>query len=328
MLTSTITNKIIFITGGAGFIGTTLSKILINNNKIVLYDNLSRNALKDTELSNHPNLKFIQGDILDEETLKNTLKKYNPMIVLHMAAIAGIDTTILSPTKTMIINMIGTHNILQALSKLNIISQIERFINFSTSEIFGIKAFKVRETEPSQIQPVGEARWTYSVSKLAGEHLTHAYHKEYGLNSVILRPFNVYGPGQVGEGACHCFIKLALKNEPLEIHGDGTQIRALCYIDDMIQGIVLALEKKEAIGETFNIGNQEGVITIRDLAERIVRIIQSKSPIIYAPKRLADVDLRIPNTQKAEEMLGYRPCFGIDQGLGKTIEWYKNKPND
>jgi dTDP-glucose 4,6-dehydratase len=314
----------LFITGGAGFIGTNLIKRLIVDNEVIVYDNLSRNALKDSGLWNHPNLKVIQGDILDYELLKASIPK-DVSFVLHMAAIAGIDTVIKEPVKTMEVNMIGTYHVLKALRELRLLDKVERFINFSTSEVFGITAFRVDEKAPTNLQPVGEARWTYAVSKLAGEHLTYSYHKQYGLRAVTVRPFNVYGPGQVGEGAIHHFVVRAIRNEPLIIHGDGDQIRSWCYIDDMVDGILLCLEKEEAIGEVFNIGNPKGTITILGLAEKVIQLAGSSSQIVHVPKNYVDVELRIPSIEKAKTLLGFEPKVDLNEGIKRTIEWYKRK---
>ncbi|MBW1976307.1 MAG: SDR family oxidoreductase, partial [Deltaproteobacteria bacterium] len=227
-------DKKLFITGGTGFIGASLIKRLIVDNEVVVYDNL-------------------QGDVLKYDLLKKSIPS-DVDLVLHMAAIAGIDTVIKNPVATMEVNMVGAYHLLKALRELKLLDKIERFINFSTSEVFGINAFRVDEKASTNLQPVGEARWTYSVSKLAGEHLTYSYHKQFDLRAVTVRPFNVYGPGQVGEGAIHHFVVRAIKNEPLTIHGEGDQIRYWCYIDDMVDGILLCLEREEAIGEVFNIG--------------------------------------------------------------------------
>jgi UDP-glucuronate decarboxylase len=319
-----IKGKILFITGGAGFIGTNLIKRLIVDNEVIVYDNLSRNALKDSGLLNHPNLKVVQGDILDYEFLKASISK-DVSFVVHMAAIAGIDTVIKDPVQTMEVNMIGTYHVLKALRELRLLDKVERFINFSTSEVFGITAFRVDEKTPTNLQPVGEARWTYAVSKLAGEHLTYSYHKQYGLRAVTVRPFNVYGPGQVGEGAIHHFVVRAIRNEPLIIHGDGDQIRSWCYIDDMVDGILLCLEKEEAIGEVFNIGNPKGTITILGLAEKVIQLAKSSSQIVHVPKNYVDVELRIPSIEKAKTLLGFEPKVDLNEGLKRTIEWYKRK---
>ncbi len=317
-----IKGKKFFITGGAGFIATNLIKQIISHNKITVYDNLSRNSLARSELWNHQNLNVIKGDILDYELLKKSIPE-DTNIIIHMAAIAGVDTVIKNPVATMKVNMIGTYNILQVLSELDIISKLERFINFSTSEVFGINAFRVSELSSTNLEPVGEARWTYSISKLCGEHLAYSFHKQYGLASTIIRPFNVYGPGQVGEGAIHHFITRAIKNEPVIIHGDGDQIRSWCYIDDMVKGIILCMENNRAPGEIFNIGNPKGTITILNLAEKIIQIAGSSSEIVHVPKPYIDVELRIPNIEKAKRLLGFEPEIELNEGIERTIKWYR-----
>ncbi|HOJ30696.1 MAG TPA: GDP-mannose 4,6-dehydratase [bacterium] len=319
-----ITNKKFFITGGSGFIGSNLIKKLVNFNNIVVYDNLSRNALKQSEFLTHPNLHIIQGDILDYEFLKTHISQ-DINFVIHMAAIAGVDNVIKNPTKTIEVNMVGTYNILKAIKELNLFDRIERFVNFSTSEVFGINAFRAEEEAPINLQPVGEARWTYAVSKLTAEHLTHGYHRQFGLKTVTLRPFNIYGPGQVGEGAIHQFVIRAIRNEPITIHGEGDQIRSWCYIDDMIAGILLCLEKEQATGEVFNIGNPKGTITILSLAEKIIQLAESSSPVLHVSTPHVDVNLRIPSINKAREKLGFEPKVNLNDGIKKTIEWYKSQ---
>ena len=256
-----IENKTIFITGGAGFIANTIISRLVEKNKIVVYDNFHRDTLSASPYANHPNIKIIKGDVLDLEALTAAMKGSD--IVIHAAGIAGIDTVIKDPVKTMRVNMIGTANALEAAHLNNI---TDRFIDFSTSEIFGSYAFKSTEADNTVSGSAGEARWTYAVSKLAGEHLAHAYFKKHNLPTVTVRPFNVYGPGQTGEGAIQIFIKKALKNEDIIINGDGNQIRAWCYVDDFVDCIMLALVDKKAIGESFNIGNARAVTTILGLA--------------------------------------------------------------
>lgn len=319
-----IKNKRILLTGGAGFIGTKICKLLSEQNKILIYDNLNRNSIKNTNLLNKDNIKLVKGDILDYINIKSIVDEFKPNIVIHLAAVAGIDTVIKNPVKTMKVNMIGTYNLLEAIKN----HDIERFIDFSTSEVFGAYAYKVDEQHTTNLAPVGEARWTYSVSKLAGEHLSHSYYKEYGLPVVTVRPFNIYGPGQVGEGAIHQFVVRALKNEKIQIHGDGDQIRSWCYIDDFVDGIMLCLEKKESIGQSFNIGDPRGTITISMLAKLIKDIANSKSEIVYVPKNYVDVELRIPSIEKIKEKLGYFPKYELYKGLEKTIEWYRGVLND
>ena len=124
----------------------------------------------------------------------------------------------------------------------------------------------------STIGSVGEARWTYAVSKLAGEHMAHAYHDELGIPTVTVRPFNVYGPGQIGGGAIRAFIEAALRGDNLTIHGDGAQIRAWCFVDDMVECVRLCLEHPNAVGQSYNVGNPRSAVTIFDLAQRVKRL--------------------------------------------------------
>lgn len=316
-----IKGKCIFVTGGAGFIGTSLCQCLANDNEVILYDNLWRNAVKDSELLNHPNVRLIVGDVLDKQKLVESVK--GAQIILHMASIAGVDTVMRHPILTMKVNLLGTLNLLEAIESQ--MEQVERFVFFSTSEVFGSYAYKRRETETTNLQPVGEGRWTYSVGKVAAEHLVYSYYQVHGLPTVSVRPFNVYGPGQVGEGAVHIFIDRALRDLPIQIHGEGDQIRSWCYVDDMLQGILLALEEETAPGHVFNIGNPRGTVTILSLAEKIVALANSNSTIIHIPKNYVDVELRIPSIDQAQEMLGYEPKMDLNEGLERTIEWYRSR---
>lgn len=313
-----IENKKIFITGGAGFIASTLIGRLIEKNKIVAFDNLTRNALQHQSFANHPNLKLVVGDVLDRDALADAMNDAN--LVVHCAAIAGIDSVIKDPVKTMRVNMVGSANVLESAAALK---QCDRVVCFSTSEVFGTNAFRSTEMDTTSIGKVGEARWTYAVSKLAEEHLAIAYHQSRNLPVTVLRPFNVYGPGQVGEGALRTFILRALKNETIQITGDGTQIRAWCYVDDMVRGTLLAMEHPAAVGESFNIGNQRAVTTIYGLASTVVRVLESESKIEFVSKDYADVELRIPSTRKSSELLGFDAEVDLDEGILRSAEFYR-----
>ena len=307
------------MTGGAGFIGTTLARRLVDENEIVAVDNLHRDTLGGTDLNQHPNFRFVQGDVLDAELLAEVVRGATHLV--HAAAIAGVDTVIESPVRTMRVNLIGTYNALEAALRTK--DTLERFIEFSTSEVFGTYAFKVDEQHVTTQGSVGEARWTYAVSKLAGEHMAHAYHDELGLPTVSVRPFNVYGPGQIGGGAIRAFIETALAGRDLVIHGDGSQIRAWCYVDDMVEALMLALEHPNAVGESFNVGNARSAVTIYDLAQRIKRLTACPGELVFQPLHYTDVELRIPNVEKARELLGFAAQVELDEGLERTIAWYR-----
>ncbi len=314
-----IKNKRILLTGGAGFIGSTLAEKLIGNNEILIYDNFSRDSLKYKNLKKD-DLRIICDDVLNFDSLRKACEEFKPEIVIHLAAIAGIDTVIIDPVKTLDVNINGTLNLLRALKKYS--GKLERFLDFSTSEVLGAYAYKSNEKSQTNFAPVGEGRWTYSISKVTGEHLVHSFYKQHGYPCVTIRPFNIYGPGQVGEGAIQIFIKNVVKGKNIEIHGEGDQIRSWCYIDDMVDGIDLCLTNKKAVGEVINIGNPKGTITISSLAEKIVFLCKSKSKIVYIPKNYVDVELRIPSIDKAKELLGFNPKVDLNEGIIRTYEWY------
>ena len=313
-----ISRKKIFITGGAGFIANKLIERLIGNNKIVAFDNYHRDTLSSSNVSDHSNLRVVRGDVLNTQAVIDAMEGAD--IVVHAAAIAGIDTVIKRPTHTMKVNMIGTANVLEA-ARVHKIK--ERVIVFSTSEVFGSQAFKPTEESDTVAGSAGEARWSYAVSKLAAEHLAAAYFKEFGLPVVSVRPFNVYGPGQTGESAILIFIKNALKNEEIDIYGDGTQIRAWCYIDDFVECLIKSIKEPSAIGESFNIGNSRAILTIFGLAQTVCRVLQSTSKIVFYPILSADIELRIPSVEKAEKVLGFRAGIDIEEGIIRTAEWVK-----
>jgi len=315
-----IRDKQVLITGGGGFIGSALVRRLVEANSVVVFDNGHRDTLKGTDTPTHPNLYRVDGDVLDLGAVRRAMEGCDH--VVHLAAIAGVDTVLEMPVHTMRVNMIGTYNVLEAARETG---TIERFIDFSTSEVFGTYAYNVREGDVTSLGAVGEARWTYAVSKLATEHLAHNYHKEYGLPALSIRPFNIYGPGQIGEGAIHRFIVQALAGEPITIHNDGSQIRAWCYVEDMVDGILASMEQNAAIGHALNIGNPRSVLTIYNLARDIVNLSGSSSPITFVPWNNTDVELRIPNIDKARDLIGFEPKIDLEEGLLRTIDWYRAK---
>jgi UDP-glucose 4-epimerase len=311
--------KRIFVTGGAGFIATTLARVLVEQNEVVALDNLHRDALTATDLADHPNFEFHQADVLDAEAVTELSR--GATHIVHCAAIAGVDTVIESPVRTMRVNVIGTYNVLEAAVATQ--DTLERLVDFSTSEIFGTHAYNVREGQVSTIGSVGEARWTYAVSKLAGEHMAHAYHDELRLPIVTVRPFNVFGPGQIGGGAIRAFIEAALAGDNLTVRGDGAQIRAWCYVDEMVDAVRLCLEHPRAVGQSFNVGNPRSAVTIFDLAQRIKRLTGCPGEIVFAPLEYVDVELRIPNVEKARDEIGFEARVELDDGLERTIAWYR-----
>ncbi len=309
----------ICVTGGAGFIGSHLLERLAPHNRLVVLDNYHRDALTGSGLADNPNIEIVRGDVLDAESVKRAVEGCDA--VVHLASIAGVDTVIKNPVLTMKVSMLGTYHALEAA----LAAGVKRFIDFSTSEVFGRYAYHVTEFDATTLGAIGEARWTYAVAKLATEHLAMNYHKQYGLPTCSIRPFNIYGPRQVGEGAVHHFIARALRGEPLKIHNDGAQIRAWCYVDDIVDAILLCLERDEAVGHAFNIGNPRSTVTIYNLAREIVRLSSSGSPVEFVKWPHVDVEIRVPSVDKARELLGYRAQVDLEEGLLRTIQWYRRQ---
>ncbi len=310
----------VLITGGAGFIGTALTARLAEENQVRVLDVLRRNALSEAGLDRHPNVQLVVGDVRDMDAVKRAVSGCD--YIVHMASIAGVDTVLKNPVLTMEVSLEGTMNVLRAAQEAG---AMKRVIDFSTSEVFGSYAFRVREADVTSLGAVGEARWTYAVSKLATEHLAHNYYKQFQLPTVSIRPFNIFGPRQVGEGAIHAFVVRALRGEPIHVHNEGDQIRSWCYIDDIVDAILLSLENDAAVGESFNIGNPRSTVTIYQLAKLIVRLVGSRSEVKFVPWDFPDVELRIPDIKKAESLLGFRPKIELEEGLLATIAWYRRK---
>jgi nucleoside-diphosphate-sugar epimerase len=311
-----LTGKRICITGGAGFIGSHLAQRLVDANDVVVFDNLHRNAIQFAHLDGHKHLTFIKGDVMDAEATRKAVD--GCQIVIHCAAIAGVYSVDRNAVTTMEVNMLGTNQVVRAA----LATKVERFVEFSTSEVYGPFIHKGKEDDLTTIGPVGENRWVYAASKLASEHLSYAHYKEDGLPLTIIRPFNVYGPRQVGDGAIRGITLQALQNLPITLFNDGTQIRAWCYVDDFVDGVLRCAEKPEAVGQAFNLGNPQGTITNFELANMIIRLTKSTSGIVFKPHPGPEVDLRVPSIEKAMLLLGYQPKMSLEQGLTNAIAWY------
>jgi dTDP-glucose 4,6-dehydratase len=317
-----IKGKNIFITGGTGFIGSWLTDLLIRHNKIWCYDNCRRISPKIKELLSHKNFTFIKGDILDAAKLRKSVPRKTD-IVFHLAAIAGVSSYYKMPFETMSVNLIGTYNMLDIFKD----KRLELFVDFSTSEVYGKYAKFVKETDDTHQGPVSDRRWTYSTSKIAAETLSHCYHYKFGLPVASIRPFNIYGPFQIGEGAVQIFSSKAINNEEIWINGDGSQVRAWCYVSDFIDGVIGCYRnRKAAIGNTFNIGNPKSSATTLQLAEKIISITGSSSRIRFRKMAGTDVEYRVPDISKAKKILGYSPVVGLSEGLKRTAEWYRENP--
>ncbi len=314
-----IRNKSILITGGAGFIGSTLAERLAEDNEVVLLDRFfSGQPVAFTALGNHPNVRMIEADILDAAKVDEAANAAD--VVIHAAAIVGVGRVCSYAKETLETNFHGTSHILKALEKN---PHLERFIYFSTSEVFGVNSFRVHEGSPAAVGPAAEARWSYAIAKLAGEHLVKAYHRQGGMPVVTVRPFNVFGPRRLGSHAILQFVLNSLSGNPIKVHGDGSQIRSWCFVEDFCDAILEMIARPNAVGEDFNIGNPQNTLTILQLAEHVIQATGRAVPIEFEESPFPDIEIRVPSLEKARQILGYQPNYDLRRGLKVTTEWYR-----
>ena len=243
--------------------------------------------------------------------------------VFHLASVAGVSAVVNNPVRTMKVALLGSMQVLDAAAAS---PRKPRVVVFSTSEVYGRHATQVNEQLDTPIGPVPEPRWSYAAAKAAIEHLAHGYGRECGLPVVSVRPFNVYGPGQIGEGAIHHFVKRAIAGEPLVVYNDGRQVRAWTYVSDMVAGTIGAMEAAGAPGHAFNIGSPADAVTVVELAARVAQTVETftgvRVPILHESRGYPDVETRIPDIAAAETLLGFAPAVRLDEGLRRTVAWY------
>jgi UDP-glucose 4-epimerase len=302
------------ITGGAGFIGSHLAERLAGEAQVVLFDNLRRDSLSGTELAAHPEIELVEGDIRDRDALFEVVEGVDA--VFHLAAIAGVSSYYEEPETTLRVNIDGTAGIVDAV----VAAGVERLVYLSTSEVHGPEARDVDEESPCAIGPSSERRWVYATSKLAGEHLVLRGGEAHRFAATVLRPFNVYGPRQTGEGAIRNFSLAAVRGEPLVVYGDGSAVRAWCYVDDFVDAALLALRSEAATGRVFNVGNPDARADTAELA-RLVAALAPGAEIERGEVARAEVAFRTPRIGRARELLGFDPRVPLATGLERTLAW-------
>jgi len=309
----------ILITGGAGFLGTHLAERLRSEAEVILFDNFRRNSLRWAPLlAQDQNVTQISGDVLDVSSLEEALRGVDT--VIHLAAIAGVSSYYNESLLTLRVNILGTVNVLEAAVK----NKVKRFIHFSTSEVFGPDALWVQETSPLAIGPVSDRRWVYATSKLAGEHFALRYAEKHHFGATVVRPFNIYGPRQAGEGAIGNFCRAAITGQPLTVYGEGSAIRAWCYVSDLVDGVATMLHSPDSSGQVFNLGNPREVETTLGLARRIAGLVPGATIRMQAMER-AEVRARVPSIDRARKVLGFEPKVDLEQGLRSTLEWFRKE---
>ncbi len=303
----------VLITGGGGFLGLALARVLARAHRVILLDALVHGESQRQEVQSS-GLTLIEADLRDRDTLEQALEGVD--WIVHLASLAGVEKVRARPVETMETILSGTSVLLEACRRRD----IERLVFVSTSEVYGSQALDAREEAISADFDPSEARWSYGAAKLAAEHLVMAHGRQYGLPACVVRPFNVYGPGQFGQGAVHVMLRQALCGEPILVHNRGDQVRAWLYVEDFVAGLVMTLESERSIGGVFNLGNPAATLTVLELARRLAALAGGVG-VEHCALGGAEVDVRVPNIDRARRLLGFEPRVGLDEGLRRTLDW-------
>ena len=313
------------ITGGAGFIGSHIAeKLIARGDQVIVYDNLSTGSASNLS-GIKDKIKFQQGNILDKATIDKLVSESD--YVVHLAAALGVLNIINKPLDSLRTNLQGSEVVLEACDKYR-----KPVLIASTSEIYG-KNEKVPLTEEDD-RIIGhplKSRWSYSEAKAVDESLAYFYYLENKLPIRIVRFFNTVGPRQVGHYGMVVprFVSAALKNEPLSVYGSGDQIRCFCHVDDAVRALLLVMDSDKAVGEVFNVGNNQQ-ITIMELAKKVIELTGSSSTIekiAYEkayPEGFEDMQRRVPDISKIKQVLGWTPEINLDQII-KDIAAFNSK---
>ena len=318
------------VTGGAGFIGSHLCERLLEDRwEVYALDDLSTGAMRNVEhLMPRGDFHLVVDSVLKPAVVNELVHKCD--VVFHLAAAVGVRLIIEQPVHTIVTNLEGTEVVLDHCSRFG-----KRVLVASTSEVYGDHREELPLDEGARriYGPTTARRWAYADSKAMDEFLALAYHQERGLDAVIVRLFNTVGPRQSGMYGMVIprFVERALQNGPLEIHGDGTQTRCFCHVQDTVRALVGLMDAQETSGEIYNVGSQER-IRILDLAQRVIDATSSTSTIEYVPYDkvyglgIEDMFHRIPSIDKVAAAIGWAPARTLQEILADVIDYTKTAP--
>lgn len=318
----------VLITGGAGFIGAHLAEYLVDcgHNVTVLDDLSTGNLLNLERLIGNNHFEFVEGSVLDERLVYKLALDVDQ--IYHLAAAVGVRRILAEPVKSLLINVRGTESVLDAAWQRGC-----RVLVASTSEVYGKQAGRLlKETDDRVYGTTTVTRWGYACSKALDEFLALAYHREFGLEVVIARFFNIIGPRQTGDYGMvvPTFIRQALRGEPITVYGSGEQTRSFTYVGDAIQAIVKLMNEPVAVGELFNIGSGD-VISIKNLAQRVKHLTGSSSPIVHLSYSKAygpgfeDMQERTPDIAKLRQAITYKFDKSLDEILREVITFERER---
>jgi UDP-glucose 4-epimerase len=316
------------VTGGAGFIGSHLCELLVHNgHSVVAIDNLSTGRLDNIlQLLPMTGFQFVRESITNSQVLDRLTSEAD--IIIHLAAVVGVKLIVEDPVNTIATNIMGTEAVLTTANRYGC-----KVMLASTSEVYG-KGSKVpfNEEDDCVMGPTSHSRWAYATSKAIDEFLGLAYHRQFSLPVVVMRFFNTVGPRQTGQYGMVIprFVRQALANEPITIYGDGEQSRCFADVADIIGAVYKLSSHPSAVGQVFNVGSTEEV-SIRELAERVVKATGSQSKVIYVPYEEAyapgfeDMRRRVPDLTKVHQLIGYEPHFVLEETLKRVIDFERQQ---
>jgi len=318
----------VLVTGGAGFIGSHLSELLLGDgHEVFVLDNLSTGSIENiVHLKSHPRFHYTIDSVDNEPVLAELVDRGD--VIFHLAAAVGVKLIVEQPVHTIETNVRGTEVVLKHANKKKKLVLIA-----STSEVYGKNsAVPFSEDADLVLGPTPKHRWAYACSKAIDEFLALAYWKEKKLPVVIARLFNTVGPRQTGQYGMviPTFVRQALAGRPITVFGDGTQTRSFTYVGDVVGALARLAVEPRAVGRVFNIGNAHE-ITIRELAERVRTLAGSQSPIVTIPYEQAyeegfeDMPRRVPDTTRLKELIGFEPQVQLDEILARVIEYFQKR---
>ena len=310
------------VTGGAGFIGSHLSEELLRRgNEVWALDDLSTGRIENLRtFERHPRFRFLEGDVKDAALVHGLVAQCD--VVYHLAAAVGVKYVLENPLRSLITNIRGTEVVLEACAEHS-----RKVMVASSSEVYGKGAsVPFSEDDDRLMGPTHKLRWSYAAGKAVDECLAQAYYQQHQLPVVIVRCFNTCGPRQSGAYGMviPAMVQRALAGQPILVFGDGLQSRCFSAVHDVVRGVLMLMDKSEAMGEVFNIGSDEEV-TVFDLAQRIKRLCRSDSPIELVPydhvygQSYEDMRRRVPDLKKIRRYTGFRPQHSLEQLLEMTI---------
>jgi UDP-glucose 4-epimerase len=316
------------ITGGAGFIGSYLSSLLLDQgHQVVGVDDLSTGRLENIESLKHRDFYiFVRETIMNSQVLDRLVSESE--IIIHLAATVGVRLIVEDPVRTIETNIMGSEMVLKTANRYGC-----KVLLASSSEVYG-KGVKVPfcEDDDRLMGSTHQSRWAYATTKAIDEFLGLAYHRQFGLPIVIMRFFNTIGPRQTGQYGMVVprLVQQAIRNEPLQVYGDGSQTRCFTDVLDIIAAVYKLSQHPQAVGEIFNIGSNEEV-SILQLAERIITLSGSRSTIKLVPYEIAytsgfeDMQRRVPSLEKIHHLIGYQPQYCLNDTLKRVIDFEKER---